>query len=106
MPKTVILLKTPSESSESQGDPYVAELASLGYAPLIVPTIEHTLVHIDDLADIIHRGPDRFDGVIITSARSAEAWSKAVTTIVVENPSEQWVGGGESNKPPFSIAVT
>ncbi|WRT63608.1 uncharacterized protein IL334_000531 [Kwoniella shivajii] len=81
----VILFKTPSSSSSSSSlssssasnDPYTQALSSTNYQPTHIPVLEERY-DTAELASIIQRGGDEWEGVIITSRRGAEGWIQAV----------------------------
>lgn len=77
MTSHVLLLREPSYPLHS--DPYHAQLSTKGYTPHSIPTLETQLLNLDDLAKAMSSSEDPFDGVIMTSSRSAEAWSAAMT---------------------------
>jgi uroporphyrinogen-III synthase len=74
----ILLLRTPADKPEE--DEYHFQLSSHGYSPHSITPLDTGLQNIDRLADVIssqdedHLG---FDGVIITSSRSIEAWISA-----------------------------
>ncbi|RXK37643.1 hypothetical protein M231_05055 [Tremella mesenterica] len=70
----VILFRTPTEQ-----DTYHLTLSSLGYHPISIPVLMEEY-HISQLIQIIQNGPT-YDGIIISSKRSAEAWIRAVTSL-------------------------
>ncbi|KAI0033502.1 tetrapyrrole biosynthesis, uroporphyrinogen III synthase [Vararia minispora EC-137] len=75
MPSPVLLLRAPTEN-----DRYDSALRSSSFIPFSLPVLQTTL-HIDGLKQIVSRPPD-VRGVIVTSARAAEAWGKAVDDIL------------------------
>jgi uroporphyrinogen-III synthase len=76
MNRHILLLRTPSTL-----DAYHNELSALGYDPHSIPPLETTLVHLDDLRARLSRAPAG-KGVILTSARGAEAWRATVIALL------------------------
>jgi uroporphyrinogen-III synthase len=63
-------------------DSYAAELSNRGFEPHFLQILETRFVNEDLLRHTIEEGPDkRFDGVIVTSSRAAEAWINASSSI-------------------------
>ena len=80
MYSSVILLRAPT----GPPDRYEAAFRDASFEPFSLPVLESTL-EIDGLKDVIKHGPVASGvsgGVIITSARSAEAWRKAVDELL------------------------
>ncbi|PBK80575.1 tetrapyrrole biosynthesis, uroporphyrinogen III synthase [Armillaria gallica] len=71
----VLLLREPTPSSDSDQDRYEAAFAAAKYTPFSIPVLETVLTNITELASVTKQSD--FDGVIVTSARSCEAWDKA-----------------------------
>ncbi len=71
----VLLLREPTPSSDSGQDRYEAAFAAAKYTPFSIPVLETVLTNITELASVTEQSD--FDGVIMTSARSCEAWDKA-----------------------------
>lgn len=73
----VLLLRAPAEEGP---DPYETVFRTRGYAPISVPVLETLIVNLNDLKKKVAVGPkgQGLSGVIITSKRAIEAWSKAV----------------------------
>ncbi|KAK0449618.1 tetrapyrrole biosynthesis, uroporphyrinogen III synthase [Desarmillaria tabescens] len=71
----VLLLREPTPSSDSGQDRYEATFAAAQYTPFSIPVLETVLTNITELASVTAQGD--LDGVIMTSARSCEAWEKA-----------------------------
>ncbi len=71
----VLLLREPTPSSDSGQDRYEAAFTAAKYMPFSIPVLETVLTNITELALITEQSD--FDGVIMTSARSSEAWDKA-----------------------------
>jgi len=72
----VILFKTPADPVAS--DPYYAAL-SRNYTPYFVPVLQETF-HLDDLCTVLS-GSRKWEGVVMTSRRGAEAWVQAVDQV-------------------------
>ena len=81
----VLLLRSPNNDSP---DKYESALQAVGYHPLSVPVLETVLVNSDDLSRIIRTDPQEsnFSGVVVTSARSCEAWKEVVRDLVAQSP--------------------
>ena len=77
----VLLLRSPTIDGP---DKYESTLQNVGYRPLSVPVLETVLVNLEELKDLIYSGPRVLDlsAVIITSARSCEAWREVVQQLV------------------------
>lgn len=88
----VLLLRSPATDGP---DKYESAFKAIGYHPVSVPVLETVLVNLQELEAILRKGPDaeKLSGVIITSARSCEAWKEAVQNVV---SSEQDIGAGTS----------
>ncbi|KAK0204209.1 tetrapyrrole biosynthesis, uroporphyrinogen III synthase [Desarmillaria ectypa] len=71
----VLLLREPTPSSDSGKDRYEVPFAAAKYTPFSIPVLETVLINITELALVTAQGD--FDGIIMTSARSCEAWDKA-----------------------------
>lgn len=79
----VLLFRTPSES-----DPYDAAFAEAGYKPRSVQALDDELLP-DGLVPILAAGGGRWEAVLITSRRAAEAWCRAVVS-AQRHPSEDF----------------
>ena len=79
----VLLLKSDVVLSRS-GDSYHAVLSEHGYSPLSIAVIDHSLVDMDWLRDIVCSGSMRYEGVIFTSGRAVDAWIEAVSMVSEE----------------------
>src|SRR6266542_6332871 len=81
--KTILLLKEKSTQTDSNIDIYEQKFRELGnYEILYLPVLEHSLVNINELINILKNGTDnKYRGVIITSQRAVEglkvAWEQA-----------------------------
>ncbi|PBK70585.1 tetrapyrrole biosynthesis, uroporphyrinogen III synthase [Armillaria solidipes] len=71
----VLLLRELTLSSGSDQDRYETAFATENYTPFSIPVLETVLTNITELASVTELSD--FDGVIVTSARSCEAWDKA-----------------------------
>ena len=73
----VLLLRSPSQETL---DPYEESFENLGYKPSSVPVLETVFTNFEVFKRTIVLGPKTqdFTGVIITSARACEAWTRAV----------------------------
>lgn len=75
----VLLLRTPP--SNPLTDEYHSQLSSAGYTPHSISPLDTELQNIDRLAEVISStNAGDFDGVIITSSRSIEAWTSAISS--------------------------
>ncbi|KAK0442098.1 tetrapyrrole biosynthesis, uroporphyrinogen III synthase [Armillaria borealis] len=74
----VLLLREPTPSSDTGQDRYETAFAAAKYTPFSIPVLETVLTNITELASVTEQSD--FDGVIVTSARSCEAWDKANST--------------------------
>lgn len=92
MPQIILLLRAPPEGND---DRYSTAFASAGYNPLSVPVLETVPTNLASLKEIVSAGPvaEDYDGVIMTSARSCEAW-KSVVRVLVEESSLDAIRGG------------
>lgn len=77
----VLLLRAPTTDGP---DKYESALSNLEYHPVSIPVLETVLVNLGDLQDLVKSGPNflKVSGVIITSARSSEAWRDVVQRLV------------------------
>jgi uroporphyrinogen-III synthase len=73
----VLLLRTPAENETE--DEYHIHLATHGYTPWSIPPLDTEIRNLDQLVNTMCSPEDRFDGVIITSSRSVDAWTAAMT---------------------------
>ena len=73
----VLLLR---ELSQDIPDKYQTAFSAAGYHPISVPVLETLHTNIPHLRDIIQEGPKAlgYNGVIITSRRSCDAWREAL----------------------------
>jgi uroporphyrinogen-III synthase len=73
----VLLLREPSEDIP---DRYETAFSAAGYHPISIPVLETLYTNIPRLRDIIQEGPKAlgYNGVIITSKRSCDAWKEAL----------------------------
>ena len=94
MATPVLLLRAPTSPPET--DRYETALRSAGFHPVSVPVLETALANIHGLSELLAAGPQDVGGVIVTSARAAEAWANAVESVAhLDN-------GGEGIIPPPS----
>ena len=77
----VLLLRSPTTDGP---DKYESAFNNIGYHALSVPVLETVLVNLDELQSLVISGPEelKLSGVIITSARSCEAWRDVVQRLV------------------------
>ncbi|KAJ7034960.1 tetrapyrrole biosynthesis, uroporphyrinogen III synthase [Mycena alexandri] len=86
MPSVVLLLRTPSDAP----DRYESVFSEAGYTPSSVPVLETVFVNLETLTEIVRSGSSQHGGVIVTSGRACEAWSKAVEVLKNEQtPGEE-----------------
>ncbi len=71
----VLLLREPTPSSDTGQDRYKSAFAAANYTPFSIPVLETVLTNIIELASVTKQSD--FDGVIMTTARSCEAWHQA-----------------------------
>ncbi|KAG6908796.1 hypothetical protein DXG01_003243 [Tephrocybe rancida] len=82
----VLLLRARSQEE----DRYETAFTEAGYHPISVPVLETVTTNLSTLKDIIKNGPaaENFDGVILTSARSCEAWKSSVNELIKDTMGE------------------
>lgn len=87
----VLLLRAPSTDDD---DRYSTAFSSAGYNPVPVPVLETVPTNLDNLKGIIRAGPaiENYDGVIMTSARSCEAWKSVIGVLLEESTSNSATG--------------
>lgn len=69
----VLLLRNPPQGTP---DRYHECLSSLGFSPHSIPVLDTVLTGFERMKDILLGAT--YDGVIVTSSRSAEAWKEVV----------------------------
>jgi hypothetical protein len=83
MSQTILLLKEKTLQPDSNLDVYERKFSELGnYKILYLPLLEHSLVNINELINILrNETDDKYGGVIVTSQRAVEglkvAWEQA-----------------------------
>lgn len=79
----VLLLRAPS----TPDDPYECHFASVGVPSTSLTVLESVPANLDELQWILQTGArfHGYEGVIITSARSVDAWSQAAQRVVSNN---------------------
>jgi hypothetical protein len=80
--KTILLLKEKLIQTDSNVDIYEQKFRELGnYKILYLPLLEHSLVNINELINILNEANNKYRGVIVTSQRAVEglkmAWEQA-----------------------------
>ncbi|KAI0338559.1 tetrapyrrole biosynthesis uroporphyrinogen III synthase [Trametopsis cervina] len=92
----VLLLRAPSGDSV---DKYEITFEEAGYAAVSVPVLETVLVNLTDMQRVVTTGPaaQNISGVVITSARSCEAWGEVVRRCLSGFSSIDWT------KTPFYV---
>lgn len=78
----VLLLRSPTSD-----DRYEVALREQGLKPVSVSVVETGYTNLHKLKGIVSTGPEKggYGGVIMTSARSCEAWKAAVLELVEED---------------------
>ena len=102
----VLLMRGLSTDDE---DRYSTAFASAGYIPLSVPVLETVPTNLSSLQEIVRAGPasEDYDGVIMTSARSCEAWKNAVSVLMEQSSLNISTGGsGLSSFMPSNSSMT
>ncbi|KAI9142371.1 tetrapyrrole biosynthesis, uroporphyrinogen III synthase [Paraphysoderma sedebokerense] len=94
-PRHTILFK---DHPDSSSDPYTTHLTSSNYTPHFIPVISSSLVPNckKQLKQIIQNRAEEFDGVVVTSHRSAEVWRDVWLDLTVGASLNQ--GGRVSNE--------
>jgi len=84
----ILLLRAPGHGGP---DRYESAFSDKGLTPVSVPVVETGYTNLDKLKETIVAGPEQggFGGVIVTSARSCEAWKAVVLELVGEDPDEE-----------------
>ncbi|KAI0920264.1 hypothetical protein AcV5_010053 [Taiwanofungus camphoratus] len=98
MAPNVLLLRTPARN-----DQYESAFQSRGYTAISVPVLETMFRHLDELKKVMQNGPEArgYDGVVITSGRSCEAWKTVALELVSESTSVETSSSGK-----HSVAFT
>nr|ODO04379.1 hypothetical protein L204_00738 [Cryptococcus depauperatus CBS 7855] len=102
----IILFKTPCPTTTS--DSYHLMLSqqysalSFSYQPRFISVLTETHV-ITDLVPVIENGPDRWDGIIVTSKRGVEGWVRGVEVFLDEKGKGKGKEGGWDQVPFFSV---
>ena len=83
----VLLLREPSQDSP---DRYQTAFSAAGYHPVSIPVLKTIHTNISHLRDIIQEGPEAlgYNGVIITSKRSCDAWKEALRLLSDSAPDD------------------
>jgi uroporphyrinogen-III synthase len=76
----VLLLRNPSPP-----DPYDTELRTAGFAPTSLSVLETSFVNRPSLSSLQITNPPSYGGVVITSARGAQAWRAAATRAIANS---------------------
>ncbi|KAG6830141.1 hypothetical protein H0H92_002005 [Tricholoma furcatifolium] len=97
----VLLLRAPSHGEE---DRYETAFKESGYQPTSVPALETISTNLSALKDLIKNGPTakELEGVVITSARSCEAWKTAVDELMTD-PVSTMAGEDSWNSTAFYV---
>ncbi|PCH42904.1 tetrapyrrole biosynthesis uroporphyrinogen III synthase [Wolfiporia cocos MD-104 SS10] len=81
----VLLLRTPTADGP---DRYETAFETRGYRPISVPVLETTYTNLDHLKTKVLEGPGKhgYNGVVITSGRSCEAWKTVTLELAEDDP--------------------
>jgi uroporphyrinogen-III synthase len=81
---SVLLLRSPNSDGP---DKYQSVFQEAGYHAVSVPVLETLLVNLDELEHVVQTGPEGHGlvGVVVTSARSCEAWRHTVQELVTQS---------------------
>ncbi|CAI2189759.1 2521_t:CDS:2 [Funneliformis geosporum] len=96
MSQTILLLKEKTIQTDSNIDVYEQKFNELGeYTILYLPVLEHSLVNINELTNILKNGIDnQYGGVIATSQRAVEglkvAWDQILSSGERIDVLEKW----------------
>ncbi|KAH9837686.1 tetrapyrrole biosynthesis uroporphyrinogen III synthase [Rhodofomes roseus] len=98
----VLLLRAPTRDGP---DRYESALADKGLTPASVPVVETGYTNLDKLKEVIVAGPERggFGGVVVTSARSCEAWKAVVLELVGEEANSEPGDAAQWSTVPFYV---
>ncbi|KZT65088.1 tetrapyrrole biosynthesis, uroporphyrinogen III synthase [Daedalea quercina L-15889] len=98
----VLLLRAPTRDGP---DRYEAGFRNQGLTSVSVPVVETGYTNIDRLKEIVVAGPEKggYGGVIVTSARSSEAWKAVVLELISEDPEEAEGEGTHWSTVPFYV---
>ena len=83
-----LLLRAPTTD---EPDRYETVFRDHGLKPVSVSVVETGYTNLDTLKDIVIAGPEKggYSGVIVTSARSCEAWKVVVVQLVEEDAQQE-----------------
>lgn len=89
----VLLLR---DRSEDTLDRYETAFSAAGYYPISIGVLETLHTNIPRLRDIIQEGPKSlgYNGVIVTSKRSCDAWREALQLLSDSAPDDAHAIGG------------
>ncbi|GAA5827748.1 hypothetical protein JCM11251_007653 [Rhodosporidiobolus azoricus] len=97
----LVLLRSPTEASKD--DPYRTAAVDAGFNDVhLLPILSTSFTNFTRLAEVLAAGAEGYDGVVMTSARSAEAWAAAAATLQPSS-SNCPANGSASPKPPFFV---
>ncbi|KAI0944313.1 hypothetical protein AcW1_002056 [Taiwanofungus camphoratus] len=100
MAPNVLLLRTPARN-----DQYESAFQSRGYTAISVPVLETVFRHLDELKKVMQNGPEArgYDGVVVTSGRSCEAWKTVALELVSESTSVETSSSVDWSVVPFYV---
>lgn len=102
--RSLILLRTPTQPPTAC--PYsLAFSSSSSFPPSSIhhlPVLYTTFDNLDRLVDILSTNANGYDGVIMTSARSADAWAAAAASLSLDPPSSD-ASTPVPSLPPFFV---
>lgn len=98
----ILLLREPAEGTL---DRYETAFSIAGYHPISIPVLETLHTNIPRLRDIIQQGPKAlgYNGVIITSKRSCDAWRDALQLLSDSAPDDDTRAIGGWCEIPFYV---
>lgn len=68
---------------KEQSENYKTALERINYRPIFIPVLKSIHVDTPTLSDLISKGAEDFDGVVVTSQRAVEAWKEAASSAEV-----------------------
>ncbi|GAA5918351.1 hypothetical protein JCM6882_007295 [Rhodosporidiobolus microsporus] len=104
----LVLLRSPTKAPDQ--DPYRSAAVDAGFSSVhLLPVLSTSFTNLSRLAEVLSSGADGCDGVVMTSARSAEAWAAAAATLdPFSSPSSVNPSANppSSPTPPFFVVGT
>lgn len=102
---TVVLsLRTPLSPADQ--DPYTLAFNSLPYELVHLPLLSTTFTNLDHLHVTIKTRASHYSGVIITSARAVQAWSRAAAASPSSNDDDHKDDDDDWSSKPFFVVGT